>query len=137
MGACPDFTVFVLRSCAQTWRCTQIAYAHVRGGGELGQGWHAAGRRGRKPNALHDYLACLGALHAAGIAQPGRVAGHAFSAGAFVKVMVCCPVGGALLLLLLLQAVHTSDSVEHGSMRLIGNACKQMKSLSVNEKMRV
>eukprot|EP00983_Pelagomonas_calceolata_P127293 1161389-Pelagomonas_calceolata.AAC.1 len=60
---------------------TQVAYAHVRGGGELGRAWHAAGRQRNKPNSLHDLNTCLTALHQAGFAHPGRVAGHAFSAG--------------------------------------------------------
>lgn len=59
----------------------QVAYAHVRGGGECGRAWHAAGRQHSKPNSLHDYHACLAGLFAAGYAQLGRVAGHAFSAG--------------------------------------------------------
>jgi len=58
-----------------------VAYAHVRGGGELGRAWHAAGRQRNKPNSLHDLNTCLTALHQAGFAHPGRVAGHAFSAG--------------------------------------------------------
>ena len=35
-----------------------IAIAHVRGGGELGQEWHAAGQKLTKPNTWKDFIAC-------------------------------------------------------------------------------
>lgn len=35
-----------------------VAYAHTRGGGELGRAWYEAGRSQNKPNAIEDYLAC-------------------------------------------------------------------------------
>lgn len=59
-----------------------LALAHVRGGGELGRGWHAAGRGVRKRVSASDLGACLDALVAAGLASPGRVALEAASAGA-------------------------------------------------------
>ena len=34
-------------------------YAHVRGGGELGPAWHAAGRREHKPNSVRDAVYVL------------------------------------------------------------------------------
>ena len=56
----------------------QVAWAHVRGGGELGRPWHAAGRRERRGSALQDYLACARHLSHEGAV---RLAGHATSAG--------------------------------------------------------
>lgn len=43
-----------------------LALAHVRGGGELGRGWHAAGRGKHKPTSATDLEACLQHLVAAG-----------------------------------------------------------------------
>ena len=34
-----------------------LAIAHVRGGGELGEGWHLAGKKLTKPNTWHDFIA--------------------------------------------------------------------------------
>jgi prolyl oligopeptidase len=33
-----------------------IVYAHVRGGGELGESWHAAGKKSTKPNTWRDAI---------------------------------------------------------------------------------
>ncbi|KAH7444799.1 hypothetical protein KP509_02G092500 [Ceratopteris richardii] len=35
-----------------------LAFAHVRGGGELGKAWHDSGRLLKKLNSMHDFLAC-------------------------------------------------------------------------------
>ena len=58
-----------------------VALAHVRGGGELGRRWHAAGRGAAKGASVSDLLACATALLDMGVAAPGRIAGHAVSAG--------------------------------------------------------
>lgn len=60
-GACLDL------SYNPTWqpllqRGVVLAFAHVRGGGELGQQWHAHGKKEHKPNAVHDFIACAQAI---------------------------------------------------------------------------
>lgn len=39
-----------------------VAFAHTRGGGELGRAWHLRGRGREKVRAVEDYLACAEAL---------------------------------------------------------------------------
>ncbi|EFN57461.1 hypothetical protein CHLNCDRAFT_51004 [Chlorella variabilis] len=58
-----------------------LALAHVRGGGELGRRWHAAGRGGAKATSVDDLEACLDHLVSAGYTAPGMVALEAHSAG--------------------------------------------------------
>ncbi|UPT23353.1 S9 family peptidase [Thermobifida alba] len=50
------------------------AVAHVRGGGEEGTGWHAAGRGRAKPNAIADLGAAARWLVARGWTSPDRLA---------------------------------------------------------------
>jgi oligopeptidase B len=61
-----------------------VALAHVRGGGELGPAWHAAGRRELKTNSLDDVLACLTWLKAQGrtVGLWGTSAGAVLAAAA-------------------------------------------------------
>lgn len=58
-----------------------IAYAHVRGGGELGRSWYEAGRLNAKPTTFGDFVACGRFLLDSGIAAAGRLAAQGFSAG--------------------------------------------------------
>lgn len=58
-----------------------VVLAHVRGGGELGRRWHAAGRQLQKHHSVTDLLAVLQHLVDLGVTAPGLVAGHAASAG--------------------------------------------------------
>jgi prolyl oligopeptidase len=58
-----------------------IAYAHVRGGGENGKGWHLAGQKVNKPNTWKDFIACVEYLISEGYTSGGRVAGQGGSAG--------------------------------------------------------
>lgn len=62
-------------------RGVSIALAHGRGGGELGDAWHRAGRGRRKSRSVTDFLACAEYLLGAGIAAPRRLAASGASAG--------------------------------------------------------
>jgi prolyl oligopeptidase len=66
------------------------AVGHLRGGGELGRGWHEAGRGPTKENTITDFIDCAEHLIAAGYTRPGRLAGQGASAGGI-------PTGGALV----------------------------------------
>lgn len=58
-----------------------LAVAHVRGGGELGDAWHQAGRKQSKPNTWKDLIACAEHLVQEGYTSPGHIAINAGSAG--------------------------------------------------------
>jgi prolyl oligopeptidase len=49
------------------------AVAHVRGGGELGEAWRAAGRGVHKANTWNDLIACAQLLIAKGYSSPRRI----------------------------------------------------------------
>ncbi len=57
------------------------AFAHVRGGGEMGRRWYLDGRCRAKPNTFSDTVAVVEDLLAAGYGAPGRVAIWGGSAG--------------------------------------------------------
>lgn len=57
------------------------AIAHVRGGGERGAAWHAAGKGEHKPNGVRDFIAAASTLVSEGYAAPGRIVVHGVSAG--------------------------------------------------------
>ena len=57
------------------------AVAHVRGGGEWGEGWHLAGQKLNKPNTWKDFIACAEYLIKQGYTSPGKLAGQGGSAG--------------------------------------------------------
>jgi oligopeptidase B len=61
-----------------------LAYAHTRGGGELGNSWHHGGRLYEKGRAVEDYLACAEALTGYLLDKPVRLVAKAFSAGGVV-----------------------------------------------------
>jgi len=58
-----------------------LAYAHVRGGGEYGEGWHLAGQKKTKMNTINDFIACAEYLIAEGFTSPAKLAGTGTSAG--------------------------------------------------------
>jgi len=58
-----------------------MAYAHIRGGGDLGKPWHDAGKMLVKRNTFSDFVAVVEHLTAAGYGDPARVAIEGGSAG--------------------------------------------------------
>jgi oligopeptidase B len=58
-----------------------LAYAHIRGGGDLGKPWHDAGRLMNKMNTFTDFIAITEHLIAHGYGDPRRVAMEGGSAG--------------------------------------------------------
>jgi oligopeptidase B len=58
-----------------------LAYAHIRGGGDLGEPWHDAGKMLVKRNTFTDFIACVERLTSAGYGDPTRVAIEGGSAG--------------------------------------------------------
>lgn len=58
-----------------------LAYAHVRGGGDMGKAWHDAGRLMQKRNTFTDFIAATEHLVAQGYGAAGRVAAEGGSAG--------------------------------------------------------
>jgi oligopeptidase B len=58
-----------------------MAYAHIRGGGDLGKPWHDAGKMLTKRNTFTDFIAAVEHLTASGYGDPARVAIEGGSAG--------------------------------------------------------
>jgi oligopeptidase B len=58
-----------------------MAYAHVRGGGDLGKPWHDAGKMLVKRNTFTDFITAVEYLTANGYGDPTRVAIEGGSAG--------------------------------------------------------
>ena len=58
-----------------------MAYAHIRGGGELGDSWHDAGKMAAKRNTFTDFIAATEALTTRQYGDPSRVAIEGGSAG--------------------------------------------------------
>jgi oligopeptidase B len=58
-----------------------IAYAHIRGGGDLGKTWHDAGKMLVKRNTFTDFITAVEHLTANGYGDPARVAIEGGSAG--------------------------------------------------------
>ena len=58
-----------------------MAYAHIRGGGDLGKPWHDAGKMLVKRNTFSDFITAVEHLTASGYGDPKRVAIEGGSAG--------------------------------------------------------
>jgi oligopeptidase B len=65
-----------------------MAYAHIRGGGDLGEPWHDAGKMLVKRNTFTDFISAVEHLTAAGFGDPGRVAIEGGSAGGLLMGVV-------------------------------------------------
>jgi prolyl oligopeptidase len=61
-----------------------FAFAHVRGGGELGKPWHEGGQKLNKINSILDFIATAEALVQARITSPAHLAAFGQSAGGIV-----------------------------------------------------
>jgi prolyl oligopeptidase len=66
-----------------------LAIVHARGGGDLGEDWHQAGRKATKQNTIHDFIDCGNAMVKLGYAANGAIAGMGTSAGGIT-------IGGAI-----------------------------------------
>ncbi len=58
-----------------------MAYAHIRGGGDMGKPWHDAGRLLQKRNTFTDFIAVVEHLTSNGYGDPARVSIEGGSAG--------------------------------------------------------
>jgi oligopeptidase B len=58
-----------------------MAYAHIRGGSDLGEPWHDAGKMLLKRNTFTDFVAAVEHLVSAGYGDPAKVAIEGGSAG--------------------------------------------------------
>ncbi len=65
------------------------AIAHVRGGGDNGEGWHQAGMKLKKQNTIDDFVGCAKYLVERKYTSPPRLAGTGTSAGGIT-------IGGAI-----------------------------------------
>ena len=62
------------RSCANKTPATTSSPAPLRGGGEYGAEWHAAGTKLRKQNVFDDFIACAEWLQREKITSPAKLA---------------------------------------------------------------
>ncbi|OKL50594.1 S9 family peptidase [Boudabousia marimammalium] len=58
-----------------------FAFAHIRGGGELGRNWYLQGRTNQKINTFTDFVACSKHLIDSGLVAADRLAAQGGSAG--------------------------------------------------------
>jgi oligopeptidase B len=65
-----------------------MAYAHIRGGGDLGTPWHDNGKMLFKRNTFTDFIAAVEHLTASGYGDPTRVAIEGGSAGGLLMGVV-------------------------------------------------
>ncbi|GAM19105.1 hypothetical protein SAMD00019534_022800 [Acytostelium subglobosum LB1] len=61
-----------------------IAYAHTRGGGELGRSWYDNGRRLNKKNTMNDFVDCVEYLFQQGYTSPAHLVARGSSAAGVI-----------------------------------------------------
>jgi prolyl oligopeptidase len=91
-----------------------IEIAHVRGGGELGEPWHLAGKGATKQHTIDDFIACARAAVSDGWTSSARLAGIGASAGGIT-------IGGAItqdpeLFAVAISQVSFNDMVDYENM---------------------
>lgn len=74
----PKFNTMLVSLLSRGFVC---ATAHIRGGGEMGRGWHIDGRMLRKINSFTDFIACAEHLIADGYTSSDRLVVRGRSAG--------------------------------------------------------
>ena len=93
----PDFEPLWFTLAAEGW---QVVLAGVRGGGELGRAWHAAGRGANRPNAAKDAEAAADWAGGTGGVVPvvcsaesagGLLAGHLLQRGGLAAAVLRSP----------------------------------------------
>ena len=87
-GSCvtPRFTAFGTFLMEQGFL---FAVPALRGGSELGEEWHSAGKRSKRQNSFDDFIAAAEWLLAQGLSAPGRIAiGGGSNAGLLVGAAV-------------------------------------------------
>jgi prolyl oligopeptidase len=91
-----------------------VEIAHVRGGGELGEPWHLAGKGPTKQHTIDDFIACARAAIHDGWTSSERLAGIGASAGGIT-------IGGAItqdpgLFAVAISQVSFNDMVDYEKM---------------------
>jgi oligopeptidase B len=74
----PKFNTMLMSLLSRGFVC---ATAHIRGGGEMGRGWHVDGRMLKKINSFTDFIACAEHLVADGYTSRDRLVVRGRSAG--------------------------------------------------------
>jgi oligopeptidase B len=77
-GAAPKFNSYWISLLDRGFVC---ASAHIRGGGDLGRGWHEQGRVMTKRNSFEDFIACAEHLIKEGYTSSDRLSIRGRSAG--------------------------------------------------------
>jgi prolyl oligopeptidase len=91
-----------------------VVLTHLRGGGELGEPWHLAGKGSKKQHTIDDFIACARAVESDGWTSPAKLAGIGESAGAIT-------IGGAItqqpdLFAVAISQVGFNDMVDYENM---------------------